>query len=78
MKNQSKVRLVGSMLRVALHKAGYTATEVALQVGIQPTTLSSVMNANAKLPVKYANDIADVIPCIGKRNFLKAVEGQYE
>lgn len=69
--------VVGTMLRAAISHHGYTATEIARQVGMSQSFISRVQCGREKLPVHYTDDIQNLLPVLETLDFKQKVLEQY-
>lgn len=69
--------VVGTMLRTAIKHHGYSASEVARQIGMYPSQLSIIQSGGEKLPVRFADDIQNLLPVLEKLDFKRRVMEQY-
>lgn len=69
--------VVGTMLRTAISHHGYTATEIARQIGMSQSFISRIQSGREKLPVHYADDIQNLLPVLEKLDFKRKVLEQY-
>lgn len=69
--------VVGTMLRAAISHHGYTATEVARQVGMSQSFISRVQGGREKLPVRYVEDVQNLLPILETLDFKNKVMEQY-